>query len=75
MQSLLSNTSISDNCASVLDQLLGFSKDQVAGVLLCNGSTPCPAHKPYCTNAGCVFQCPLDSYVNGDHCVRDCAKR
>ncbi|XP_052778455.1 uncharacterized protein LOC128215889 [Mya arenaria] len=44
----------------------------VAGVLLCNGSTPCPAHKPYCTNAGCVFQCPLDSYVNGDHCVRDC---
>ncbi|XP_052780736.1 proprotein convertase subtilisin/kexin type 5-like [Mya arenaria] len=44
----------------------------VSCVSLCDDTAFCPSHKPYCTEAGCVFRCPEDSYVNGSHCVLDC---
>ena len=34
--------------------------------------TSCPSHKPYCTTAGCVYECPEGSLIDGVECVEDC---
>lgn len=34
----------------------------------------CPEYKPYCTDAGCVFECPEPLYINETVCVNDCGE-
>ncbi|XP_053399935.1 proprotein convertase subtilisin/kexin type 5-like [Mercenaria mercenaria] len=32
----------------------------------------CPLDKPYCSDAGCISDCPEPFYINGSDCVGDC---
>lgn len=43
---------------------------QITCVLACDGV--CPTDKPYCSEVGCVFQCPEPFYINGTNCISDC---
>ncbi|WAR25354.1 hypothetical protein MAR_011058 [Mya arenaria] len=47
---------------------------KVDGIISCNDTKPCPAHKPYCTEAGCVLNCPDNFNVDGNKCVYDCGE-
>ncbi|XP_053393291.1 proprotein convertase subtilisin/kexin type 5-like [Mercenaria mercenaria] len=34
----------------------------------------CPSDKPYCSEVGCIFECPEPFYINGSNCVSDCGE-
>ncbi|XP_053376935.1 proprotein convertase subtilisin/kexin type 5-like [Mercenaria mercenaria] len=38
----------------------------------CSEYDICPQNKPFCSEAGCVFECPQSFYVNGTICVSTC---
>ncbi|XP_060557207.1 uncharacterized protein LOC132717689 isoform X3 [Ruditapes philippinarum] len=40
----------------------------------CSVDESCPPDKPFCSEVGCVYECPEPLYINGTKCVYDCGE-
>ncbi|XP_060591083.1 receptor tyrosine-protein kinase erbB-4-like, partial [Ruditapes philippinarum] len=40
----------------------------------CSDTELCPFDKPFCSEVGCIFECPAPFYINGSNCVSDCGE-
>ncbi|XP_052281135.1 proprotein convertase subtilisin/kexin type 5-like isoform X2 [Dreissena polymorpha] len=38
----------------------------------CINANDCPPYKPFCSNSGCVKECPVPFYKNNSECVHNC---